>query len=137
MLSLNGIDSHPDQNGHFITLIFSNNSDRPIEFEMDWPKTYMIIDRKRLHNDIKQNSGAIITKSNTYAWVLPYNFEEIIEARKKIPHYELIYGNPGNFLYRQIHELNIRVSPLYDKLSITYNEEKREEIPIKRQVTRK
>jgi hypothetical protein len=137
-LSLDSIDAHPDPTGNYITLNLSNNLEKPIEFEMDWTKTYVEINGKRLPKHAERNTGAIITKSKPLPWVLPYNFEEISQARKVVIHYELKYGNPGNFLYRQIRELNLHISYLSRaQLSITYTEEKRQDVPIKKQVVHK
>ena len=137
-LSLDTISAHPHHTGHYIALNLSNNIEKPIEFEMDWDKTYVKINGKRLPKHKNHNTGAIIIKSKPLCWVLPYSFEEISQARKIVLHYELRYGNPGNFLFWQMRELDLHISYLSrNQLYITYTEEKRQEAAIKKQVVRK
>jgi len=137
-LSLDGIGAYPHTAGHYIALKLSNNLEKPVEFEMDWAKTYAKINGVNLPKPRKRNAGAIITKSTPISWVLPYNFLDMRQAKKIVLHYELRYGAPGNFLFRQIRELDLHIGFFSrDLLSITFTEEKRQEIPIKKQVVRK
>jgi hypothetical protein len=129
-LSFDEISILPASMKGFISLKLSNSTDFPIQLKVDETQTYMEVDGKRLPQRARPpDVGGIIPKLRTIDFVLGYNIQEIIQATKIILHYELEYGRPGNFMYRQIRDLNLSLNQIGNQVLITYTHNICKDIP--------
>jgi len=131
-LSFDGISILPASMTGFISLKLSNCTNFPIQLKIDETQTYIEVDGKRLQQQARPpDVGGIIQKSRTIDFVLGYNIQEIIEATTIKLHYELEYGRPSNFLFRQIRDLNLVLNQIGNQVLITYTHNICEDVPIR------
>jgi hypothetical protein len=138
-LSFDKLESFPNFQGKNLqlALLFSNVSDRPIEYRLDRSKTYLEMDGKRV-TELKYDSiSGIILKQKSAKFILPG-----IPLPKKYPtqgilHYEVEYGRPNRLRFRQSKEFDLEFTTLIQKgtileIPLVYKKKYEEEKPIKK-----
>lgn len=111
-LSFDDLVSFPNLQSRHIryALLFSNTSDKPIEYRIDLNKTYLEIDGKRPTQLQYDSTGGIIQKLKSTKFLLPeVPFPNQLPAQG-ILHFELDYGSPHNLKFQKIKEVNIELT---------------------------
>ena len=138
-LSLDGFDAFHGPTGNYLSVKMSNITDKPVQYQIDPTDIFIRVGGKCLPQpEGLPKTGGIISKSNPFDFILPYEIKPILQAGEASLHFESIYGPPGKFLFRQIRELHLRLNASSaNKIRISYTQSLSETKPFKKEGSHK